>query len=210
MIRELVNGLFIPERSADCYDSLKNVGNRAVPFLVAAVNESRLPTDNYSLDSRELPNLNSPLYRIGDLLAASGSERALVHFTEYLRSEDQRLREYSAWGLGSIALRTCAEPVKRMLASEDRKIRTFAGLRAIGAPETAQIPEKAGRVFGPEGPPEDCDARNAVINAFTGEQVKSVDDLYCTFPGGENIEMLLFLYVAEHRPEFRNCGSSLS
>jgi len=298
MIRELVGGLFIPERSADCYDSLKNVGNRAVPFLVAAVNESRLPTGTYSLVPQELPNLNSTLYRIGELLAASGSEAALVHFTEYLRSEDQRFCEYSAWGLGSIALEPCAEPVKRILASEDRKIRTFAvmgigralaagrgemaffegirgsldeflyfenaevyqtlievesqygtgalsaeernffsaslyyfeiqnggpwqyfgnstanyqrmivaGLRALGAPGTAQILEDAGTVFGPEGPPEDRDARNAMIDTFTAEQVKIVDGLYSTFPSGENIEMLLFLYVAEHKAEFRTHGS---
>jgi len=30
------------------------------------------------------------------------------------------------------------------------------------------------------------------------------------FPNGENIEMLLFLYAAEHKQEFRNRYSSLS
>ena len=233
-----------------------------------------------------LPDLNSPLYKTGELLAISGSPDAAAHFLEKLSSDDRGLREYGAWGIGNIALASGAEVVKRILAAEDRRIRTFAalgvsralaskrgepaffdairsavdeflyfengdigqtlveiereqgttelsnqernffaasmyfheienggpwqyfgnsagnyhrmivaGLKAIGAPQTAQTLIKAGEVFGPDGPPEDCGERNAMVDAFTAEQVKRVDDLYRTFPSGEDIPMLLFLYV---------------
>jgi hypothetical protein len=125
-IEELVDGLFIPDRSAACYDRLKNTGNRAVRLLVAAVNKSSLATDALHRSiPQDFPNLDSPLYRIGELLAASGSGSApaVTHFLHNLTSRDQRLREYAAWGLGSIALSNCGEPVMRILATEERRAR---------------------------------------------------------------------------------------
>jgi len=131
-IEELVGGLFIPDRSAACYDRLKIAGNRAVPFLVAAVNQNRLAAGTlYGPIPQDFPSLDSPLYRIGELLAASGCAVAADHFIRNLASGDECLREYAAWGLGAIALRNCGEPVKRILANEDRKVRTFA-VRGIG------------------------------------------------------------------------------
>jgi hypothetical protein len=81
----------------------------------------------------------------------------------------------------------------------------IAGLRAIGAPKTAQVLEEAGKVFGPDGPPRNRDLRNEMLDSLTARQQEIVDQLYSEFPSGENIEMLLFLYAVEHRAEFRNC-----
>jgi uncharacterized protein DUF4375 len=77
-----------------------------------------------------------PPSKYGELLATSDCAGAAVHFLEYLTSEDQCLRQYAAWGRGSIAEENCAEPVNRILATEDRKTRTFAVLgigRALAA-----------------------------------------------------------------------------
>jgi len=74
---------------------LKIVGDRAVPYLMAAANENRLATSaSYRPILPEIPNLNSPLYRIGELLATSGSAGAVVHFLENLTSGDPCFREY--------------------------------------------------------------------------------------------------------------------
>jgi hypothetical protein len=274
-----------------------------VSILVAALNDPHVPTTVfYSPIPEGSPDLASPLYRIGELLATSGSEAAAVHFSDYLTKEDQRFREYAAWGLGSIALENCVEPVSRILAGEDRELRTsaimgirrahaagrggraffkairasvenlldvdfggyyellvdveaqegtdalsapernyfsaslyyfeicnggpwqyfgnstadyhgmiVAGLRAIDAPRTAQTLEDAGKVFGPEGPPKDREARDEIMDTFSDQQEESIDKLYSQknidnsrFPSGEDIEMLLFLYVVEHRAEFRD------
>ncbi len=306
-IQELVDGLFVPERSADYHERLKIVGNRAVSFLVAALNDPHIRTTVFdSPIPQGSPDLAWPLYRIGELLATSGSEAAAVHFSDYLTNEDQRFREYAAWGLGSIALESCVEPVSRILAGEDRELRTsamtgirralaaggggraffkairasvedlldvdyggyyellvdveleegtdalsppernyfaaslyyyeicnggpwqyfgnstadyhgmiVAGLRAIDAPRTAQTLEDAGKVFGPEGPPKDREARYEMMDTFSDQQEKNIDELYSPeknidnsrFPSGEDIEMLLFLYVVEHRAEFREYPS---
>jgi hypothetical protein len=81
-----------------------------------------------------------------------------------------------------------------------------AGLRAIGAEAAAQILDDAGKVFGPSGPPADHCRRVELLNALSDEQEQVVDDLFNSdFTGGDNIEMLGFLYAAEHRSDFRNC-----
>ena len=80
----------------------------------------------------------------------------------------------------------------------------LAGLRAIGAPLTAQALEEAGKVFGPDGPPQDRNRRDEMVELFSGHQIEIIDKLYSVFPSGENIEMLLFLYAAEHKREFRD------
>jgi hypothetical protein len=77
-------------------------------------------------------------------------------------------------------------------------------LKAVGAPDTAQILEEAGREFGSEGPPEDCLQRNAEIERFSDEQVMKIDNLNLR-PIRENIEMLLFLDGLDHKSEFPNC-----
>jgi hypothetical protein len=56
------------------------------------------------------------------------------------------------------------------------------GLRAIGAPRTAQVLEELGGVFGPSGPSADRERRNDQADAFTDRQADAVDRLYDTFP----------------------------
>jgi hypothetical protein len=80
------------------------------------------------------------------------------------------------------------------------------GLRAIGALGTAQVLEELGRVFGPSGPSADRELRSDQADAFTDNEAATVDRLYTAFPGpGENIEMLLDLYAADHADEFPHC-----
>lgn len=417
-IAELVAGLFVPQASTDCSERLKTAGNRAVPFLASALKDPRVPTTAF--DPLGLPNFNSPLYRISDLLENSGSTDATAPFIEYLEGADHRFRKHGAWILGAIALENCIEPVNQILTGEDQDLKTsvmmgigralaagrgapeffqairpqlvrllkveerfgfgqaprllaqidakyataillapeqfsldnpqlrhviaalnetrspiphdlllpliaklepltkeyrrsqelaevllayahnpdaqaewrlrgllkspveevqtgaaralaslngledfyeklielendkgaealsdaernyfaasmyyfeiqnggpwqyfsnstadyhgmiLAGLRAIGATRTAQVLESAGKVFGPDGPPEDRDRRDEMVESFTDQQAEIIDNLYSVFPSGENIEMLLLLYAADHRSEFKNCLSNHS
>jgi hypothetical protein len=300
-VRELVDGLFERERSAYCYERLKDIGLRVAPMLLRALGADRLRQIAAPLvfSPIEVLNLTPPLYRIGDLLASSGLPEAVSHFMDSAASEDEYLREYGAWGLGNIASADCSEQVKRIFAAEERRVRIFtaigvsralilqrgqaaffdavagslndflsweisdayyalleaenqqgvgamspaernffaaslyyfevqnggpwqyfgnstanyhrlilAGLRAIGAPDTARTLESAGWIFGPAGPPEDHVVRNEMIDALGDEQVIRINDLYGTFPSGaENIEMLLFLYNVQHGPHFRTSTS---
>jgi hypothetical protein len=98
-----------------------------VPFLASAAKECCAPGN--TLDSSatcELPDLASPLFRIAELLAISGSQEAIVHFADCLIDKDQSLREYGAWGLGSVAMEGCLKPVKGILASDNRRMKTLA------------------------------------------------------------------------------------
>jgi hypothetical protein len=126
-LQQLVDGLFVPERSQICYEGLRAAGGRAVPFLAATAKEHRVPGSAVdSSATHEWPDLASPLYRIGELLAISGSQDALAHFTDCLTAKELRLREYAAWGPGSIALEGCVQPVKEILATDDRRMKTLA------------------------------------------------------------------------------------
>jgi HEAT repeat protein len=79
----------------------------------------------------------------------------------------------------------------------------LSGLRAIGAPERAQILEEAVRLFGVAGPAREDDTRHSQLAQFSPEQDKVLDDLdqryyACT----ENVDVLLTLYATEHRDDF--------
>jgi hypothetical protein len=78
-------------------------------------------------------------------------------------------------------------------------------LRVIGAPRTAQVLETAGNVFGPEGPPSDPVKCAEAVDSLSDAQAEIVNNLNqnSPIPEDENIEMLLYLYAAEHKDEFR-------
>jgi hypothetical protein len=82
-------------------------------------------------------------------------------------------------------------------------------LRAIGAPKTAQVLETVGDVFGPDGPPSDPVKCAEIVASFSDVQAEIINNLNenSPIPDDENIEMLLYLYAAEHKDEFRACAS---
>jgi hypothetical protein len=91
-------------------------------------------------------------------------------------------------------------------STADYHAQIVEGLRAIGAPKSAQILDELGRVFGPSGPPANRELRNDQADAFAAGQSVAVDRLYATFPSpGENLEMLLDLYAAVHAADFPHC-----
>src|SRR5262245_33209531 len=101
-IRDLVEGLFVSERSDHCLETLKTAGRRAVPCLIAALRDPRVPATAY-LPPYGLPDFSAPLYRISGLLEDSGSPDAAAPFLELLQSAEDRLRKHGAMELGSIA-----------------------------------------------------------------------------------------------------------
>jgi len=129
-IQDLVNGLFVPERSDACFEDLKLAGSRAVPFLVAAMRDPRVAATAY-MPPYGLPDFSAPLFRVGSLLEESGSPEAAAPFLELLNHPEERLRNDGAIQLGSIALEVCIEPVNRLLGGADKDLRQHA-LMGIG------------------------------------------------------------------------------
>jgi hypothetical protein len=126
-IQDLVEGLFVPDRSDDCFEQLKAVGGQAVPLLVAAMRDLRVPgTAFHQPIPPGLPNFASPFYRISHLLESSGLEAAAVPFLELLNGADPRFQQDGAKSLGSLALEDCIEPVNRILLGGDERLRTYA------------------------------------------------------------------------------------
>jgi len=61
------------------------------------------------------------------------------------------------------------------------------------------------QVFGPDGPPDDWEARREIAYGFSEEQLNFLDGLNDRYSvGKENVEMLLYLYVVDHKHDFRN------
>jgi hypothetical protein len=91
----------------------------------------------------------------------------------------------------------------------DHHAQIMEGLRAIGAPKTAQVLNKLGKVFGPAGPSAHRHIRNAQADAITSGQTAIVDHLYAEFPSsGEKVEFLLELYVVANAAGFVHCKES--
>jgi hypothetical protein len=77
------------------------------------------------------------------------------------------------------------------------------GLRAMNAPQSAEILEAAMTVYGPGGGPRN-DPKRRRYDELTEEQrslLDSLDDRYRRCP--ENVRMLLKLYVVDHPEAFR-------
>jgi hypothetical protein len=126
-IEELVDGLFVQDDSAHCFERLKTVGDRAIPFLVSALKDPRVPTTAFDPPIPPgLPNFASPFYRISNLLENSRSADAAAPFVELLSGPDPRFRQDAARSLGAIGLENCIEPVRRILTGDDQHLRTYA------------------------------------------------------------------------------------
>jgi len=79
------------------------------------------------------------------------------------------------------------------------------GLREMAALEKLGILVEALQVFGPDGPPDDWEARREIAYGFSEEQLNFLDGLNDRYSvGKENVEMLLYLYVVDHKDDFRN------
>jgi uncharacterized protein DUF4375 len=64
---------------------------------------------------------------------------------------------------------------------------------------------EAMQVFGPDGPPDDWEKRREMVYSFSDEQLDVLDDLNTRyFACKENIDMLLYLYLVDHKDDFRN------
>ena len=85
----------------------------------------------------------------------------------------------------------------------DRWRSTLNALKTVGAIERAAILKEACDLFGPDGPPEDNEARHHQLAHFTrrqDKQLETLDERY--FQCQENINVLLMQYAIEHREHF--------
>jgi hypothetical protein len=75
----------------------------------------------------------------------------------------------------------------------------------MAALEKLRILMETMQVFGPDGPPDDWEKRREIVYSFSDEQLDVLDDLNTRyFACKENIDMLLYLYVVDHKDDFRN------
>jgi len=126
-IADWVKGLYDRNygRSDDCYKRLTAVPRRAVPFLAEQLQHRRVRTMTYQPVPEE-QSFQLPLLRMISLLAASGSEEAVAAFLEYLQGAEPRFRLDMARSLGCLAAENCIEPVKSILAGEQKGLRGMA------------------------------------------------------------------------------------
>ncbi len=85
----------------------------------------------------------------------------------------------------------------------DNAIETPAALREIGAAQAAAIAEEANKVFQPEAPPRDRDARTRALErlgAAAAEALNALDEKFYAYP--DNLEELLRKFVEGNRDAF--------
>jgi hypothetical protein len=85
----------------------------------------------------------------------------------------------------------------------DKARETPSALREIGATQAAAIVEEANRVFGPQGPPADRDARTQALErlgATTTGALSTLDAKFYEYP--DDLEELLRQFVERNRDDF--------
>jgi HEAT repeat protein len=122
-VEALVQGLFSPTRADECYKSLETLAGRAVPYLIAAMSDPRVLSGGTL--AYGLPDFQSPLIRISDLLVRSGAPGAALAFLDLLHHPDARLRQHGAMYLAELAQPACIHGVVRLLASDDPDLRLY-------------------------------------------------------------------------------------
>ncbi len=124
-IQQMVDRLFVAEDSDFNYEQLELVGEKAVPFLIEALEDPRtaeIKFQEWSVSSRDL----STFGRICELLEPFGPVDAVKPLIPYVDHEDKDFRKQAAVALGNIGSTECIEPLLEGLDDDDDHIRTFA------------------------------------------------------------------------------------
>jgi hypothetical protein len=119
-VEALIQGLFAPDHADDCYQRLQARVPDALPYLLAALKDPRVGARALGLS-----HFQSPLDRISELLLGSGSPDAAGAFLGMLSFRKARLRHHGAMYLAKLAQPNCIGGVTRLLASDDKELRTY-------------------------------------------------------------------------------------
>jgi HEAT repeat protein len=120
----MVRRLFVLEDKNRNFESLKEIGARAVPQLVAALDDPETRTARF-IEGRGYGDPKSPFERICKLLGLAGASEAIVALAGYLVHDDPHFRRQAAWALGAIGSKNCIEGVSRALADEGKSVQLY-------------------------------------------------------------------------------------
>ncbi len=123
-LQRMVERLFVEDDRDDTYFGLRAAGQRAVPFLIRALDDPRTRTKVFRRG--KYPVTTSPFQRISNLLRWAGAVGAVKPLTSYLQHPNLEFRRQAVAVLAGLAAPDCLEPVKSALADSDRRIRQEA------------------------------------------------------------------------------------
>ncbi|MFA8020939.1 DMP19 family protein [Bremerella cremea] len=138
-IEAMVEQLFQEEDDNWNVMRLSVVGERAVPFLVKALDDPRIRSQSFEEVTTGYGH--SPLDRIVYLLAPLGPQEAIAPLTKLVDLPDPMLRQEVAYGLGAIGKSDCVEPLQKLLADQDVAV-VVHGLNGIQDSITEQVASK--------------------------------------------------------------------
>jgi hypothetical protein len=125
-LQSMVGGLFTqndPHRAN--FHGLLYAGDRAVPFLIKAVNEPRTWTAVFFHEGFDLYGA-SPFERICELLHNTAPAGAVSSVARYLKHPDPSFRRQAAWLIGGIGTSRCVTPLTVALADTELEVREYA------------------------------------------------------------------------------------
>ena len=124
-IQQMVDRLFVQEDEDFNLDQLRLVGTKAVPMLIAALEDPKTRSAKFN-DGGHVLDAKSPFERMVDLLEPLGPAEAAVSVAKYIDHEDDHFRKYAAITLGNIGTAECIAPMLKALDDDDDSVRTFA------------------------------------------------------------------------------------
>lgn len=120
-IRKMVEDLFVEEEGELSFQQLQLVGERAVPFLLTALDDPRTSTVMFGESCFPL-GPSSPFKRISRLLDPWKPAEAIERYNDILKLDDPHFRQWAALSLGNIGRRGCVSGVLKALQDEDFRV----------------------------------------------------------------------------------------
>ena len=124
-IQAMVDRLFVKEDNDFNLDKLRLVGNKATPFLIAALNTDRTFNSTFSEGGHAF-DAKSPFERICDLFEKTCPPSAAKPLARYVSHAEHHFRKHAAIALGNIGSDECIEPIVKLLGDEDDYVRSYA------------------------------------------------------------------------------------
>ena len=123
-IQKMVDRLFLQKDEDFNLDRLKLVGEKAIPYLVQALERPQASKKFVDVDHVLAPK--SPFERIAGLLEPFGHASAVRPLAQYIDHEDDHFRQYAALALGSTGTKECIAPLLKALDDTEVHVRCYA------------------------------------------------------------------------------------